>query len=280
MGQTSTFTEKDRWKTYKISHKEPKEVSKQMKWGAGGGSLLLRCKIQCKVEKLSKQDPQKSPTGQSPSPARRGQTTPLTAKSSVIPVYPPQFAKKPHQKSQLLGLLDRTSPIEGFRENPRVGIISLASSLTGLGRKAACGEEGGGPETLPLGVRSASSPPIPAPLTGTPQPVTPAAPLPPLLRRECGPRRPLILPPGPASRASHPAARDPAVGRGGGWRGGRAGGRRPPAPRRLPPGPLRCPGNSRLDTDTPRAFAQNWPGSGRARGAAREGGGRGSGAVA
>lgn len=78
--------------------------------------------------------------------------------------------------------------------------------------------------TLPLGVRSASSPPIPAPLTGTPQPVTPAAPLPPLLRRECGPRRPLILPPGPASCASHPAARDPAVGRGGGWRGGRAGG--------------------------------------------------------
>lgn len=78
--------------------------------------------------------------------------------------------------------------------------------------------------TLPLGVRSASSPPIPAPLTGAPQPVTPAAPLPPLLRRECGPRRPLILPPGPASRASHPAARDPAGGRGGGWRGGRAGG--------------------------------------------------------
>lgn len=72
----------------------------QMKWGAGvggGGSLLLRCKIQCKVEKLSNQDPQKSPTRQSPSPAPRGQTTPLTAKSSVIPVYPLQFAKKPYQ---------------------------------------------------------------------------------------------------------------------------------------------------------------------------------------
>ena len=133
--------------------------------------------------------------------------------------------------------------------------------------------------TLPLGVRSASSPPIPAPLTGAPQPVTPAAPLPPLLRRECGPRRPLILPPGPASRASHPAARDPAGGRGRRLER-RASGRRPPAPRRLPPGPLRCPGNSRLDTGAPLAFARNWPGSGRARGAAREGSGRGSGAVA
>ena len=98
IGQTSTFTEKDRWKTYKISYKEPKEVSMQMKWGAGGGgSHLLRYKIQCKVERLSKQDPQKSPTRQSPSPAPRGQTIPLTAKSSVIPVYPLQFAKKPHQ---------------------------------------------------------------------------------------------------------------------------------------------------------------------------------------
>lgn len=37
----------------------------------------------------------------------------------------------------------------------------------------------------------------------------PPAPLPPLLGREAGSWRPRILPPGPASCASHPSARDP-----------------------------------------------------------------------
>ena len=98
----------------------------------------------------------------------------------------------------------------------------------------------------------------------------PPAPLPPLLGRESGSWRPRILPPGPASCASHPSARDPPEG---GAAVGRSGKQCPPALGRLPPGPRRSLGNSLPDTAAPRAFARDWLGSRTARGAA--GAGRG-----
>lgn len=52
------------------------------------------------------------------------------------------------------------------------------------------------------------------PLNRAPPARYPAAPLPPLLGRESGSGRRRILPPGPASSASHPLSRDPrGVGR-------------------------------------------------------------------
>lgn len=237
MGQTSTFTEKDRWKTYKISYKEPKEVSKQMKWGAGQGerSLLLRCKIQCKVEKLSKQDPQKSPTGQSPSPARRGQTTPLTAKSLGYPCLSPQFAK-PHQSPSFSDFLT-VHPRSRDSENPRVGIISLASSLTGLGReRRRVEEEAAGQRPFPnppAGGSLSLQPAHPRPAhRDAPARYAPRRHYPPLLRPGVRPRRPLILPLRPREPCLPSRSSGPRCGEGRRFPGGQAA--RPPAPRRPP----------------------------------------------
>ncbi|KAK2086406.1 hypothetical protein P7K49_035831 [Saguinus oedipus] len=74
------------------------------------------------------------------------------------------------------------------------------------------------PLSLLLRAHSTSSPPPSfacqsQPLSVAPPARYPAAPLPRLLGRDPGPRRPRILPPRPASCASHLLVRDPARGR-------------------------------------------------------------------
>lgn len=92
------------------------------------------------------------------------------------------------------------------------------------------------------------------PLNPAPPTRYPAAPLPPLLGRESGSRRPRILPPRPASRASHPLARNPP---GGGAAVGGSSEQRPLHWGGCFPGRDASPG-TRTDTAAPRAFARDW----------------------
>lgn len=174
----------------------------------------------------------------------------------------PQFAKKPPRVPY------RTPPIWGCRDNPEAGTSSrqLRSSPLprspgpggGAGRKRKrVGWSSGGART-PSRVPPAGGAGLPPP----PRPRRPAlaapsgapSPLPPLLGREPGSGRPRILPPGPASRASHPLARGPP--RGGVAVGGSVG-QRPPALGRRSPRLRRFPGDASADTAAPRAFARS-----------------------
>lgn len=93
------------------------------------------------------------------------------------------------------------------------------------------------------------------PLQPAPPTRYPAAPLPPLLGRESGSGRPRILPPRPASRASHPLARNPPRG------GAAVGGSSEQSPLHRGgcfPGRNASPGTLGGHTAAPRAFARDW----------------------
>lgn len=93
------------------------------------------------------------------------------------------------------------------------------------------------------------------PLQPAPPTRYPAAPLPPLLGRESSSGRPRILPPRPASRASHPLARNPPRG------GAAVGGSSEQSPLHRGgcfPGRNASPGTLGGHTAAPRAFARDW----------------------